>query len=123
GMLAVPQKVAAWIEDLNSIDERNMAWRIELKEAASSQSSFGDRQRYIDSLKARAIGLPERSVLEGQYGTRAEAEAHADFAISNIEMGHAKMIKLLNRQVVNPLLTLNFGQQYKNRVHLQVMPL
>jgi hypothetical protein len=123
GMIAVPQKVAAWIEDLNSIDERNMAWRIDLKESGAQQQAFIDRLRYLDSLKARAVGLPERSVLEGQYGTKAEAEAHADFAISNLEMGHAMIVKLLNRQVVNPLLRLNFGERFINKVRVQVVPL
>jgi len=46
----------------------------------TSQGSFIDRQKYLDALKMRAFGLPERSILEGSHGTKAEADVHADIA-------------------------------------------
>lgn len=124
GKIVVPNKVAAWVTDLNTLDTMKMAWRIELLAApGSAEASFVGRQRYLDSLKARALGIPERAALEGQFGTRAEAEAHADFAISNIEMGHKGIIDQLNDQVSNPLLELNCGHEYVNKVRLVALPL
>lgn len=124
GKIVVPNKVAAWVTDLNTLDNMKMAWRIELLSApGSAEASFVGRQRYLDSLKARALGIPERAALEGQFGTRAEAEAHADFAISNIEMGHKGIIDQLNEQVSNPLLEMNCGREFVNKVRLVALPL
>lgn len=124
GKIIVPNKVAQWVTDLNTLDPMKMAWRIELLSApGSAEASFVGRQRYLDSLKARALGIPERAALEGQFGTRAEAEAHADFAISNIEMGHKAIIDQLNDQISNPLLELNLGPEYVDKVRLVALPL
>lgn len=124
GKIIVPNKVLQWVTDLNTIDPMKMAWRIELLSApGSAEASFVGRQRYLDSLKARALGIPERAALEGQFGTRAEAEAHADFAISNIEMGHKEIINQLNQQISDPLLEMNMGSEYVGKVRLVALPL
>lgn len=124
GRMAIPNKVLDHITDLNSVDASKMAWRIELISASgTSESSFVGRQKYLDALKSRAIGVPERAVFEGQFGTKAEAEAHADFAIDNIEMGHVDIVEQTNRQISDPLLLLNYGEDYVGRVRVQASPL
>lgn len=120
----VPRKIAEHIEDLNSLDDSKLAWKIELLEASgSSESTFVGRQKYLDALKARALGIPERAVFEGQFGTKAEAEAHADFAISNIEMSHTKLVTQFNRGVVDPMLLVNRGPAFVGKVRVQATPL
>lgn len=124
GKIVVPNAVAAWVNDLNNLDASKMAWRVELISASgSAESSFVGRQKYLDALKARAIGIPERAIFEGQFGTKAEAEAHADFAIDNIEMGHVEALEQLNEQVSDPLLELNYGPEYRGRVMVKASPL
>jgi hypothetical protein len=80
------------------------------------QGTFVERGKYLDSLKARAFGFPERAILEGQFGTKAEAEVHADFAIDNLEMTHREILALLNTQVVDVLLEFNHGSEYRGHV-------
>lgn len=124
GKIAIPRKLLQHIEDLNSVGDDNMAWKIDLITASgSSESSFVGRQKYLDALKARGLGIPERAVFEGQFGTKAEAEAHADFAIDNIEMAHVRIVEQINEQVVNQLLRLNKGEHYENHVKIETMPL
>lgn len=123
GRIAVPVNLSAFIGELN-INENTMPWKIDLLAApTTAEGAFVGRQRYQDSLKVRGLGIPERAVLEGQFGTRAEAEAHADFAISNIEMEHQEIVDSLNEQLVNDLLELNFGKRYRDRVRVQASPL
>jgi len=124
GKIAIPQKILQQTTDLNSLGEDKTVWKIEMISASgSSESSFVGRQKYLDALKARGLGIPERAVFEGQFGTKAEAEAHADFAIDNIEMAHVRLIEQVNTQVVNQLLRLNKGEHYEDHVTITATPL
>lgn len=122
GAIALPRKVEALTEDLN--DQAPDAWKIEiLSDPGSSRASFIDRQKYLDALKVRGLELPERSVLEGEFGTKAEAEAHANFAITNIELRHQMLVQVINWHVVNQLLRFNWGEEYENTVSIVPTPL
>ena len=96
-------------------------WKVELlSDGGSLQAGFTGRLEYLDKLKVRGILAPERTVLEGQHGTLAEAEAHADVALTQADLTHHYVVDQLNTQVVDPLLALNFGQHARSAV--QVMP-
>ena len=62
-------------------------------------------------------------MMEGQHGTLAEAEAHADviFTIQDIE--HRRVTAELNRQAVDQVLTLNFGRSAAGKVRLKASPI
>lgn len=120
GAVVVPTKLKPYTDDVDTED----AWRIELlSDGGQARASFGDRQRYIDSLKVRAFGFPERAVLEGQFGTKAEAESHADFAITIQEMRHALIVDELNQRVVSRVLRMNYGPKYEQCVRVTPTPL
>lgn len=124
GKVAVPLKVVQTLNNLNDLGADKLAWRIELISVSStSEGSFVGRQRYQDSLKCRAAGMPERAVTEGQYGTKADAEAHADFAIDNMEMFQKEALKTLNGWSVNWLLEMNHGKRFRDHVRLIASPL
>lgn len=129
GRVAIPGTLRKFVQNLNDAlaapTREQYAWHIELISAqgATGESAFVGRQKYIDALKARAVGIPERAIFEGQFGTKAEAEAHADFAISNIEMGHNDILDLLNHSVVNHMLLVNRGESYIDKVRVKASPL
>jgi len=123
GMVAVPSSVLSQVENLNDFSPQNAAWRVELISAQTQQAQFVDRLKYMDVLKARGLGFPERAIQEGQFGTKAEAEAHGDFVVDNLEMTHREILALLNSQVVDMLLELNFGPRYVGRVRVAATPL
>lgn len=122
GAIIVPRVVAEFVDDSNR--DQPDAWKVELmSDGGPKQYSFVARLKYLDTLKVRAFGLPERSVLEGSFGTKAEAEAHANFAITNMELRHKLFVELINWHLVNQLLRLNFGEGTDSLVYIQAAPI
>lgn len=124
GSFVVPKFIEQFVGDANDAAGSDTAWKIELLSAMpTSNVAFIDRLKYLDAMKARGLGLPERAALEGQFGTKAEAEAHADFAISNMELRHQMMVQHYNWHLINQILRLNWGPQYENTVWISVAPI
>lgn len=126
GSIAIPNRVLDTLDNLNetlSGDEKQ-AWRIELLSASGNGSdSFISRQRYLDALKVRAFGFPERAILEGEFGTKAEAETHGDLAVLNQEQRHESLVTDINWHIVNHLLRLNYGEMAENTVSVVPTPI
>lgn len=124
GSFAVPRTVLSQISDLNGALGNESAWLIELKEAGGgAQMSFEARMRYLDNQIVRAAEFPERAILEGQYGTKADAESHADFAVARMDFRNKQLVEQLNEQLVNPMLRINFGEKAENTVKLEIAPI
>lgn len=122
GTIAIPRTVEGFLDTLNV--NAPDAWKVELISATGiSGTALTERQKYLDALKVRAFGVPERAILEGQFGTKAEAEAHADLAIVAMEIRHKNLIRIINWHLVNQLVRLNFGKGYENRVYVEPAPL
>lgn len=123
GSVAIPNTVSQIVDTLSAQAADKLAWKIELLTAQGGTTPFIERLKYIDAKKARAFGMPERAILEGQFGTKAEAEAHGDFAIVNMELRAKIGIQHLNRHVVDHLLRLNYGKSAEGSVYIQQAPL
>lgn len=124
GMVAIPRKLVDFVSDMNGLAQAENAWQIELVSAGSSDTgSFNDREKHLEALMVRALNLPERAILEGQYGTKAEADSHADFAISLSETWHMEIVDEINVQIVDDLVEVNYGKRYRGRVRLVARPL
>lgn len=99
-------------------------WRVELiTDGGAASTGFTARQQYLDALKARAFGVPERAVLEGQFGTKAEAEAHGDMAVVIVGMRNEMLWQGVNWHIVNRVLRFNYGEQAENTVWVKPAPL
>lgn len=115
--IAVPKKLEPF--DVGDSGEPPNAWELELvSDHGATQVAFLDRMAYLDRLKVRALGFPERSILEGKYGTKAEAETHADFAVSNILLRGDDLVRDLNWYGVDQLMELNYGPETKGTVRI-----
>jgi len=128
GAVAIPTMVSAIVSDLQSVGgefaEEKRDWRVEiLSDNSAGSQSFDTRLRYLDSLKLRAFGLPERSVIEGQFGTKAEAGEHADFALTHIMFRGDMFCQQTNRGSVNKLLRYNWGPDAIDTVYIKQKPL
>ena len=118
---AIPRDVAQLIETAG-LD--SPGWKVELlSEGGSLQAGFTGRLEYLDKLKVRGILSPERTVLEGQHGTLADAEAHADVALTQADLTHQYVVDCLNLQVVDRLLVLNFGEDTRGAVRVVPAPI
>lgn len=122
GSIAVPSTVLNTMQDISNANN-DEAWRVELVSAQSAQGDFSARMSYLDALMVRGGGFPERSILEGQYGTKAEAGEHADFAIALLDMKNRHIIDLINWHLVNPMLRLNLGASSENKAFITVAPI
>jgi len=122
GGIVVPRQLERLTDDLTR--DAADAWVIELlTDSGAGSTAYESRQKYLDALKVRAFGLPERAVLEGEFGTKAEAEAHADLAILNMELRHVLVCQQINWHVVNQLLRLNYGPATDNSVYIEPAPI
>lgn len=126
GTITIPIDIEANLSELQKLNE---AWKIEYVEHAAQQANFVDRMKYLDALKCRAYTIPERAVLEGEFGTKAEAGVHASAALLNMQLMSEMITELLNsggtnkqQGLVNRLLSVNFGGE-KNGAWLTAPPL
>ena len=71
----------------------------------------------------RAFGIPERSVLEGTHGTKAEAGEHTNIALGTIGTKHLILCEAINKYITRRLLTLNYGKEYRDCVKVMPAPI
>ncbi|MBN2024943.1 MAG: hypothetical protein JW809_19355 [Pirellulales bacterium] len=111
-------------QDIPTGPAESNEWKIELlQDSGGRQPTFRDRLEYLDKLIARGLLLPERAFMEGSHGTLAEAEAHEDVALVNAELTHQSIVRQVNEQLVDPLLTYNYGEAARGKVRLTPAPL
>ena len=125
GSAAIPTTSATVLQEvLNQSIADLYAWKVELlDDKMAKQSSFNDRLNYLDKQKVRGLGLPERSILEGNYGTKAESGEHGDWAVLNLEATDRSITAMLNAQVIDQLIEINFGPANVGKVRLVALPL
>lgn len=121
GGVIVPSSVATRLDELNA--ETKGGWKIELLSDVPKQYSFTNRLDYLDKVMVRGIHMPERSILEGTHGTKAEAGEHKTAALTNLELAAAFVTDEVNRQIVDPLLARNFGEGARGLVRLESAPI
>ena len=125
GYIAVPTTTAEVLQELVNAEVADLyGWHVEmLSDSSPRQGAFVERLGYLDTLKVRGMGLPERSVLEGHFGTKAEAGAHGEWAILLMEELDQKITREFNEQVVDQLLILNYGPEAVGTVRMVSAPL
>lgn len=94
-------------------------WKIEVLANPNATPQFGDRLNYLDKLKVRALGFPERAILEASTGTRADATVHASFAILNLERMGRHIARDITTQPVDRLLEENYGPDARGTVSVE----
>lgn len=124
GRLIIPRKVSDIVQSLNDVrDDTKSLWEIQILEASgAANSTMLERMQYIDKLKIRAFGVPERAALEGQHGTLAESESHNDYALHNINTRCEQITQEINWHLINQFIDFNWGPEYRNKVRLAANP-
>jgi len=93
-----------------------------ISDLLARQGDFVTRQKYLDSLMVRAFMLPERAVLEGQFGTKAEAEAHSNLSLTAMEAMHDFLTEEFYTQVLKPYLALRYTPEAADSITLTAGP-
>lgn len=108
GHALVPRRV-----DPDTGEPLDSVWTVDhIAAGGGMQSGFIEREKYLDALKLRAFGIPERTTTEGTFGTKAEAEAHADIAFIINSDRHARIADAVNDCIVVTLCDANTGDRH-----------
>jgi len=124
--LAVPNEFAADADDRESSRPEKRKWIIELLEdRGGRQPGFVERLQYLDALKFRGYLRPERTGLHtaGAGLGQADVTQHAELALADGELLHQEIAAAVSTQIVDPLLTLNFGPAAMGTVRIVPAPL
>jgi len=123
GGVAVIQSSAV-AQELSGLQDQSPDWSIDILDTKMTDPLYVERLTYLDRLKVRAMGFPERAVLEAAAsGSRADSLTAAGFAIRNLEMMHRTICRELNHQLINKMLVLNYGPEAQNKIRLSPGPL
>ena len=78
---------------------------------------------YWDKLLVRGLYQPERSILEGKHGTKADAGQHNEASVDDSQHLYNDMLAAFNRDVVDEMLVLNFGESKRGAAYAEAPPL
>ena len=125
GIIILPSTTAANVQEVGKPHiSKLFEWDVEfLSDVSSRQPGFIEREKYLDGLKLRALGIPERACTEGQFGTKAEAGEHIGLAITGMQEIDKAITRSVNVQCVDQLLALNWGPDLVGKVRLVAAPL
>lgn len=101
-----------------------MAWQISFLETRSGVGGeLIEAMRHYEKLIVRGMLQPERSLLEGEFGTKADAGSHTDTGLLIATELLEWVISEINRQFVDPLLAINFGFEARGSVYIKPSPI
>lgn len=101
-----------------------MAWQISFLETRSGVGGeLIDAMRHYEKLIVRGMLQPERSLIEGQFGTKADAGSHTDTGLLISTELLNWIVQEINRLFVDPLLALNFGNDARGSVYIKPSPI
>ena len=125
--VAMPNTFAKYADDLSraGVDIGQLkAWSISFLETTGRHGDqFVSQMRHKESLMMRGWLVPERTATEGQSGTKAEAGVHGAVALSIAEIDLALIKRSINWFVIEPLLAMNFGEEFRKAVKIESEPL
>lgn len=95
---------------------------VDAGDGGSGLDAISNDARYWDTMMLRGLLVPERAVTEGQFGTKAEAEAHADILMTvGFEVAW-DMCRAVNWYYVDDLLALRYGEAARGSVWAEPVP-
>lgn len=125
--VTMPKQWLPWAQELleNGANASDLAaWTISWLEPKSARGKeFLEALRYWDRLMLRGRLAPERTVTEGEHGTKAEVEAQTDIVILNTQDLLDDIMECVNGFLTDPLLVVNFGPEAKGTVKIEASPI
>ena len=108
--LALPNAPGQWTNYLDATaSQLPSTWSLEVVESNPAHAaSFTDRLRYFDILKIRSQLFPERSVIESEFGTKAEAHTHAQHLSPILAYRDNRVVAGVNKTFIDPMIEENY---------------
>ena len=126
GSVATPNGADRMLADIDvpGAIANNPAWKIQLIESSGSTSdTLTGRSQYLDTRMCRAFLQPERTLMEGKHGTKAESGEHEDVALTMAEHRSQGVLDGLNAGPVQTIATLHLGPELAQEVKVVGEPL
>jgi len=125
--VAIPVRLYKWAQQLlrAGVDVTKLVqWQFDTLEPKTAHGKdFVDTLQHMERLLSRALLVPERAILEGVHGTKAEAGEHGDVFLTIAQEVLDDIIRHLNWYVVDQLLVLNWGEAARGSVKIEAEPL
>lgn len=134
--LLIPNKFAAFLSGDNgnvspAVLEKALAaagksdWVVSFLDPGGTDFApgFTAALEYYDKLLVRGLLMPERSILEGKHGTKAEAGQHDEMTAMDATALFRSFLRAFNRGVVDQVLVYNFGEKARGAVYAEAPPL
>ena len=105
---------------------RNLgAWEIDFLEPSSGHTAeLLSTLQHLEKLMSRGWLAGERAVMEAVLaGSRADSNTAADLTLVIADDVACQIDDAVNAYIVNPIVTLNYGEQYRDAVLVQHQPL
>ena len=110
--VAMPQEFLEWAQDLarRGVDPAAFSsWKIDFLEAKGDHTDgFTASMKHYEALMLRGWLVPERAAIEGQYGTKAEAETHGDLGMLMAKLEFQNILRFINEYVIDQLVLFNY---------------
>lgn len=125
--VAIPMRIYKWAQVLlrSGVDITKLVeWQFDLLEPKTAHGAdFISTLQHMERQLSRALLVPERAILEGVHGTKAEAGEHGDIFLTIAQEVLDGIIRHLNWYVVDQLLVLNWGEAARGLVWIEPEPL
>lgn len=96
---------------------------VDAGEGGSGLDAISNDAKYWDVMMLRGLLVPERAVTEGQFGTKAEAEAHGDILLTVGQELADDIARAVNWHLIDHLLALRYGEDARGTVWVEPTPL
>ncbi len=124
----MPNKLAKWAENAinRGVDISQLkCWIISFLETKGNHAAeMTEVMRLLDSYITRLLLTPERAVMEGQFGTKAEAGVHTELVFMAAEEFLSEtVVPAIQNGPVNALLRAQYGPEAANAITVGTAPL
>jgi hypothetical protein len=112
--VALPNALARYVTDLaqHGIAAKEIqAWGIRFLEAGAHGEDMVKVLTALDRFLVRGYSVPERAVLEGEHGTKADSEVHVDIVMAQGDDIGGELGQAWDDQVVDEVVRRNFGEE------------
>lgn len=130
GYILVPRVMDSQLGDIGTLiaqgidPSKLMAWQVDtLAPTSGHTSEMIETLRYYDAAILRGLLVPERAVIEGQYGTKAEAESHAGVMLVMSQEMLSAIVRSTQSNLVDRIIALNYGESAVGSVYIDAAPL
>ena len=123
GGLTIPNDIRDFTMEANQNSSEPL-WKIEnISDSGATSASYVENLRHYEELMVMGLMFPPHALLEGQFGTKAEAVVHAEAPVAAMEMRVRGVVDQLNNQTVDTLLELNYGKMARGCVQIEIPPI